>query len=246
MDIILYNILIGFCCLFIGYLFGSIPIGVIIGKIFFHRDPRLEGSKNSGGTNVGRLFGKKVGFIVIILDMLKSIIPTVCVFLILKYSSLENLLLDNFGQGFFDNGILFTYLTPVGVSIGHCWPLFAKFKGGKTVSVFVGFCALSSWSLIVLGIIVFFLTLKITKFVSLSSILMTVSFIAFLWLMFGLSFVMPENSENIIMWGNGNFLKFGWEFSSAVTFIGLTLIYRHKANIGRLFTKTENKIKWLK
>ncbi|HBF68501.1 MAG TPA: hypothetical protein DDW20_04175, partial [Firmicutes bacterium] len=139
MDYILYNVLIGFVCFFIGYIFGSIPNGVLIGKIFFKRDPRLEGSKNSGGTNVGRLFGKKIGFLVIVLDMLKSIIPTIGIVLILKYSGLENTLINNFGEGYFDKGVLFSYLTPLGVSIGHCWPLFIKFKGGKTVAVFAGF-----------------------------------------------------------------------------------------------------------
>ena len=56
---ILINILAVLFCLILGYIFGSIPTAVWIGKIFFHRDPRLEGSKNAGGTNAGRLFGKK-------------------------------------------------------------------------------------------------------------------------------------------------------------------------------------------
>ena len=56
---ILFNILAVLFCLILGYIFGSIPTAVWIGKVFFHRDPRLEGSKNAGGTNAGRLFGKK-------------------------------------------------------------------------------------------------------------------------------------------------------------------------------------------
>ena len=86
MDIILYNIIIGFVSLILGYFFGSIPTGIIIGKVFFHRDPRQEGSKNSGGTNVGRLFGKKIGLLVIILDMIKTIIPLIIVYSIIKFS----------------------------------------------------------------------------------------------------------------------------------------------------------------
>ena len=58
MDIILYNILAGFICVIIGYLFGSIPFSIIIGKVFFKKDPRDYGSKNAGGTNCMRVFGK--------------------------------------------------------------------------------------------------------------------------------------------------------------------------------------------
>ena len=75
MDIILYNIIAAICCLFLGYIFGSIPTSIVIGKVFFHQDPRDYGSKNAGGTNSGRLWGKKVGFIVIVLDMIKTIAP---------------------------------------------------------------------------------------------------------------------------------------------------------------------------
>lgn len=246
MDYILYNVLIGFVCFFIGYLFGSIPNGVLIGKIFFKRDPRLEGSKNSGGTNVGRLFGKKIGFLVIVLDMLKSIIPTIGILLILKYSGLENTLVNNFGEGYFDNGILFSYLTPLGVSIGHCWPLFIKFKGGKTVAVFAGFCAITSWALIVVCIIAFFVTLKIKKYVSLASIVTACAVVIFSWTLFGFNFIIPEQYRNITMWGNGDLFINGYEFASALTLVAIILVYRHKANIDRLIKHEENKIKWMK
>ena len=66
MDIILYNIAISMASLITGYLFGSIPFGIIIGKGLFHRAPRNEGSHNSGGTNVGRIFGKRIGFLCIV------------------------------------------------------------------------------------------------------------------------------------------------------------------------------------
>ena len=75
MDIILYNILAAILLIIIGYVFGSIPNGIWIGKIFFHKDPRDFGSGNSGGTNVGRVFGKKIGVLCIVLDCLKIIAP---------------------------------------------------------------------------------------------------------------------------------------------------------------------------
>ena len=85
MDIILYNIIVGFCSLLIGYFFGSIPTGVILCKLIYGKDPRQDGSKNSGGTNVGRLFGKKMGVLVIALDMIKTAIPVGVVWGILTF-----------------------------------------------------------------------------------------------------------------------------------------------------------------
>ena len=75
MNILTINILAVLFCLVLGYFFGSIPTAVWVGKIFFHQDPRDYGSGNAGGTNAGRLWGKKVGFIVIMLDMIKTILP---------------------------------------------------------------------------------------------------------------------------------------------------------------------------
>ena len=85
MDIILYNIIIGLSTFLVGYFFGSIPTGVILCKLIYHKDPREDGSKNSGGTNVGRLFGKKMGLAVIALDMIKTAIPLVAVWLIFAF-----------------------------------------------------------------------------------------------------------------------------------------------------------------
>ena len=72
---VFYNILIALGCLLSGYLIGSFPTSVVIGKVFFHKDPRDYGSHNPGGTNAGRIFGKKVGFIIIVIDMIKTIAP---------------------------------------------------------------------------------------------------------------------------------------------------------------------------
>ena len=75
MNIYFVNILLGIGSIVLGYLFGSIPNGVIIGRLFFHKDPRDYGSHNSGGTNVGRVLSKRAGVATIILDMLKIILP---------------------------------------------------------------------------------------------------------------------------------------------------------------------------
>lgn len=243
MDIILYNIVVGFCSLLFGYFFGSIPTGVIIGKIFFHRDPRQEGSHNSGGTNVGRVFGKKVGLLVIVFDMLKCAIPTISVWAIIKFSCLKDALASDTWTSF---NVLYMYLAPLGVAIGHCWPIFAGFKGGKAVATFSGFIITSCWLGLIVGLISFFTTLKLKKYVSLSSIIMSISVSILTWVMFLIKSVIPSFNTDVFMWGCGNFLICGWEFAIVTTLIAFILIVRHKANITRLKNGNERKISWMK
>ena len=83
MNIYLVNFLIGALTFLLAYFLGSIPNGVIIGKVFFHKDPRDYYSGNSGGSNVGRVFGKKIGVLVIFLDALKSMLALFIPFLVL-------------------------------------------------------------------------------------------------------------------------------------------------------------------
>lgn len=246
MDIILYNIIIGFACFFFGYFFGSIPTGVIIGKLIYKKDPRTDGSKNMGGTNVGRLFGKKAGFLVIVLDMIKTAIPMIVTWAILTFSGIKEVFAQNLGQEMFDNGILFIYLAPLGAAIGHCWPIYVGFKGGKAVSCTTGFAIFTSWSIFIFGIFSFFGTLKIKKMVSLASMVTGVSFTVFAWGWYGISFIVNESFKHIVMWGWGHYLLSGWEYASVATIMTIILIARHQANIRRIKAHQENKIKWMK
>lgn len=246
MDIILYNIAIGLIAILIGYFLGAIPFGIIIGKIFFHRDPRNEGSGNSGGTNVGRVFGKKVGVICIALDALKCIASMLIVWSVLKFSGVKDLFQEKLGAPMFDDGVLYIYLSAVGALIGHCYPVYVGFRGGKAVSSYAGFGLATSWGVTLVGVIAFFVTLKKTKYVSLSSIMLSVFSTIISWILFGLNFIIPEAYRNIVMWGNGNYMLFGWEFASTVTIGAILLILRHIPNIKRLVAGTESKIKWMK
>lgn len=245
MDIILYNIIIGLSTFLIGYFFGSIPTGVILCKLIYHKDPRLEGSKNSGGTNVGRLFGKKMGLLVIILDMIKTAIPIVAIWAVFAFSPLKDVFEQNLGQKMFDDGILYIYLAPLGAAIGHCFPIFADFKGGKAVATFGGFGLSTSWFLSLIGFGTFFIVLKIKKYVSLASISAAISVIVFAWGIYALQFVAPESFWHYFMWGWGSYLFAGWEYASVATVISILLIVRHSANIGRLIRHEERKISWM-
>ena len=159
------KIIIGICCLIIGYLFGSISTAVILSKKIYKQDIRELGSKNSGATNMGRTFGLKVGFVIIILDMLKTCLPIWISFFVLKYTPLNQYNMSYYGY----------LIAGLGAVIGHCFPLFYGFKGGKAVSSFGGFIVATCWFLIPIGLILYLLLLKIQKKVSLASIIISIT-----------------------------------------------------------------------
>lgn len=141
----------------IAYLFGSVPWGLFIGLVFFHKDLRNEGSGNIGGTNAGRILGKPVGVLVILLDALKA---------------------------FFSMAIAH-YLAPgyevyagLACCFGHCFPVFTRFQGGKAVATSYGyFLGLAlfvthNWLFtFILPVVAFFLILFFSRMVSFSSML---------------------------------------------------------------------------
>ncbi|MBO6047262.1 MAG: glycerol-3-phosphate 1-O-acyltransferase PlsY [Erysipelotrichaceae bacterium] len=191
----------------IGYLYGSINFALVIGKTFFHKDIRNEGSHNLGGTNAGRVLGKKVGIIVILLDSTKSIISI----LFARYMSATYGLTDNL-----------QYITAFACIFGHCYPVFADFKGGKGVSSAVAYALMTNVYGFIISIAVFLVTLKTTKYVSLSSMLGALSVLI--------------ASPFLGYPAFGIFINFC---------IAALIIYRHSANIERLRNGTENKISWM-
>ena len=139
----------------IAYLIGSIPWGLVIGKVFYHKDIREYGSGNLGGTNAGRVFGTPVGMLVIVLDALKAFIVMTLIH-------------------FISPGI--EQYCGLAVCIGHCFPVFAQFKGGKAVACAYGYLlglavyvTHEYFLTFFLPIIVFFIVLAISRMVSLSS-----------------------------------------------------------------------------
>ena len=111
----MYEILL----ILLGYLYGSIPFALVIGKVFYNTDVRESGSGNLGGTNAGRVLGKKAGISVIVLDALKAVI----IFYLSSYLSLK-----------FNLNPDIKYLAGLACIFGHCYPIFAEFRGGKAVS----------------------------------------------------------------------------------------------------------------
>ena len=182
----------------ISYLFGSIPFGLILTKIFIGKDIRNIGSGNIGATNVLRSGNKFVGYLTLILDILKAVIPI----LFIKFYYSDQL-----------------YLASLSVFIGHVFPVWLKFRGGKGVATYVGilFCLnyLSGLVFCVIWLLIFF----IFKYSSLSS--MTSSFCIPIFQYFFISD--PLYYFYFIMF--------------------IMIFYTHRENIKRLINKTESKTK---
>lgn len=221
---LLYQILICICCSIFGYLLGSISPGVILSKGVFKKDIREHGSKNSGATNMGRIFGLKVGLLIIILDMLKSAIAIWVSYSILKYTPLSQ-------YGMAPYGYLFAAFFAL---FGHCYPIYHKFKGGKAVSSYCGIAVATCWPLTILGLIFYVVFLKIQKKVSLTSILLAIfsSCLSFVLL------ICPD-------WFMNFKIDYTIFYSITLCLCALLLVIRHKDNIKRLKDGNESKIKWM-
>lgn len=198
----------------IGYLIGSINGAVIISRVFYRSDIRNFGSGNAGATNMLRTFGKRAAFFTFLIDLCKGIVAALLFGFIFKYLS-HSLSFDlgaALGGGF--------------AILGHNWPVYFKFKGGKGVltsfAVMLVLCPVPT--LCCLG--VFLIVVLISRIVSLSSILAAVA------LPFAVYFL-----GNILGHSGG----FSVIFFMSVP-VSLLLIIRHHANIGRIIKGTESKI----
>lgn len=197
----------------IGYFLGSIPFALIIGKSFYKTDVRDIGSKNLGATNVARTLGPVAGFVVLLCDLTKSGLTSLLMYWVAKRICGENDLLP-----------LVYCATGIFVSIGHCYPIFANFKGGKGVATISGFVLFSNWKLFLIGLFIFVTSVCLFKIVSISSILMCgITSVC--------SFIPPL--------GAGYFMEQNLIYSFSVLFLSLLLIYKHKPNIIRLLHHEE-------
>lgn len=188
----------------LAYLIGSIPSGLWIGKLFFQKDIREHGSGNLGATNAFRVLGLLPGSIVTAIDILKGTLATLLP-LVFHLHVDHHLYL----------------LTGIFAIIGHSFPIFAGFKGGKAVATSAGIILGYAPLLFIAVIIVFLITLKISKYVSLSSMITAV--IALLLSVFAKD----------------------WVLSILIACIAIFVIYRHRTNIARIKNGTEPKITWM-
>ena len=189
-------------CIIISYLLGNISGGMIFGKLLFNKDIRDYGSKNAGTTNALRVFGIKAGALTFIVDVLKSLLAC---FIGMKLLGLSGILL----AGIF-------------VVIGHNWPIFLNFKGGKGIASSFGFIMFLDYKIAIVAIIIFITIVILTKYISLGSMLTTTLVLPISYIFFGY--------RNIYV-----LLTFLFQASLS--------IFRHNSNIMRLINGNENKIK---
>lgn len=198
-----------FLLLILAYLIGSIPTSVWVSKRFFGFDIRDYGSGNPGATNTYRVLGSKWGTAVLVLDMLKGMAAVQLAWLLPEYIDSE-WRMDN----------LQTCLGLAAV-LGHIFPLWAEFKGGKGVATLFGMIlGISPWTA-VSCVGVFLLVLYLTRFVSLSSVLASIAFPVFILVVF--------NVENPL-------------YRVFAISVALLVLLTHQKNIGRLLRGDESKV----
>ena len=193
----------------IGYLIGSIPFALVIGKVFYKTDVREHGSHNLGGSNTGRVLGKKAGLSVMTTDLLKV---TFVVFLAVQWVG----------------GEVAAVCGALAAAFGHCFPIFARFRGGKAVATMYGFlfglftCLGYNILIFLLPIVVFLTILYVTKIVSLSSIGSAIAATAY-----------------------AAFSTGSVPVTAGLVVFTLLIVVRHRANIERVVQHRENKITWM-
>lgn len=188
--------------LLLAYLLGAIPTGLIVGKLFFNKDIRKFGSGNLGATNTFRVLGKKAGIFVTIFDVAKGVLPAI--FPIIYDLDIH--------------GIWFG-LTAI---IGHVYPIYLKFKGGKAVATSAGVILGVNPVVFLIIAVIFFTLLFTTRMVSLTSILTSIG--NFITTLFFDDFILQIISFLIM----------------------LLIIIRHSSNIKRIISGTEPKIQFKK
>jgi len=200
--------------LIIGYFIGNIETGYIFGKI--HKmDIRNYGSGNAGATNTLRVLGAKAGLVVFLGDFCKSLIPCLVVRFIFR---------DNISLSY-----IYMLYIGLGVVLGHNFPFYLGFKGGKGVASTAGIILALDIRIAVVCLIVFIITVAITRYVSLGSIFVMIILIGMSHFLVKFSYGFGEGASPM-------------EFRILTAAVGLLSIFMHRANIKRLLNGTENKI----
>ena len=182
----------------LSYLSGSIPFGLILTKFFLNKDLRKIGSKNIGATNVLRTGNKLIAALTLIFDITKGVIPVL------------------FTKEYFTDLV---YLSSLAAFLGHIFPVWLKFKGGKGVATYLGILFVLSLNLSFIFCISWIIISLVTKYSSLSSIMSALIIFIF------------------------SFLNNNFELTSYLFITFIIILYTHRQNIVRIKNKSEDKIK---
>lgn len=203
----------------IAYLIGSINFSIILSKRMAGFDIREKGSGNAGTTNMLRSVGKKAAVITLICDILKGVVSILIAVLVGKI--IKNL----------DNALL-VQLAGIFVIIGHTFPVFFKFKGGKGIATALGVLLMINWQIGLICLIFALVLMALTKMVSVGSIAAAILFpilVAFI------------DQNYIVQTSNSN-----WSYLVFSIIVSLLVIFNHRANVQRILNGTENRLSFKK
>ncbi len=203
----------------IAYLIGSINFSIILSKRMAGFDIREKGSGNAGTTNMLRAVGKKAAVITLICDILKGVVSILIA--VLAGKIIKNL----------DNALL-VQLAGIFVIIGHTFPVFFKFKGGKGIATALGVLLMINWQIGLICLIFALVLMALTKMVSVGSIAAAILFpilVAFI------------DQNYIVQTSNSN-----WSYLVFSIIVALLVIFNHRANVQRILNGTENRLSFKK
>lgn len=184
----------------LSYLLGAVPTGYLVFKLSERKDIRQFGSRNTGATNVLRLKGLKLAVPVVLADVLKGFLPPFLAFRLFGDPRLA---------------LIASFLAVV----GHCYPVYIRFRGGKGVATTVGAAAALVFAPFLVSVTVFLVVVGLTRYISLSSILAVISLPLFVHVFGG--------GVETVVWGIA---------------IAVLVVFKHRGNIGRLFAGRERKL----
>lgn len=187
-----------------GYLFGSLNFAVIIGKLFYKTDVRQHGSGNAGATNVQRTLGSKAAAFVALGDFLKGIAAYFIAYLV---------------GGIFEQPVLFACICGFAAVIGHNYPLYFHFKGGKGILTSLGLSFAIDWRAALITLAVSILIIAMTRYVSLGSILGCIA---------NVGLILLFDADPLKIW--------------FIALLAILAVIRHHANIKRLIKGEESKL----
>ena len=199
----------------IAYLIGSINFSIILSKRMAGFDIREKGSGNAGTTNMLRAVGKKAAVITLICDILKGVVSILIA--VLAGKIVKNL----------DNALL-VQLAGIFVIIGHTFPVFFKFKGGKGIATSLGVLLMTNWQIGLICLVFALVLIALTRMVSVGSIAAGILFpvlVAFI----DQNYIVPTSNSN-------------WSYLVFSIIIALLVIFNHRANVQRILNGTENRI----
>ncbi len=236
-----------FIACLLSYLIGSLNWSIIIGKIFYKDDIRKYYSHNAGATNVKRKFGTKVAVLVLILDALKVTVSMIICFLLSLIGNLH----FSFGQISYYFPIIFT-------AFGHAFPVYFKFKGGKCVSIVIGFAFMINPIFFIILFISFWIILLLTKYISVANIFTMIILGILIWIPYlsGLNNFINDISQlqhNYFLYFNllhkyEHCLNMKYYYydnllliNISITIVLIFAVTLHKSNIKKLINKEEFK-----